>query len=129
MANELPGVGEVVWRDLTVPDAAAVRDFYTEVVGWTAREHPMGDYADYDILAPGGNRPVAGICHARGSNANLPAQWLVYVRVESVAAAAERCVELGGEIVDGPRSMGGSSFCVIRDPAGAVLGLLDTQGA
>ena len=38
--------------------------------------------------------------------------------------AAERCRELGGEVVDGPRMMGRHHFCVVRDPAGAVIGLV-----
>jgi predicted enzyme related to lactoylglutathione lyase len=67
---------------------------------------------------------VAGVCHARGANANLPAQWLVYVQVEDVEASARRAAELGGAVVDGPRGMGSLRFCVIRDPAGAVLALV-----
>jgi predicted enzyme related to lactoylglutathione lyase len=67
---------------------------------------------------------VGGICHARGSNSNLPPQWLIYVQVEDVARSAERCVELGGTVLDGPRSLGESRFCVIQDPAGAVMGLM-----
>ena len=83
--------GSIVWQDLTVPDASGLRDFYQAVVGWEAREHDMGDYADYEILPAGGEEAVAGICHARGDNAALPAQWLLYVAVEDVAACAERC--------------------------------------
>lgn len=115
--------GQIMWIDLTVPNAAAVRDFYRAVVGWEPSPVDMGDYADFNMLPPGSDRPAAGICHARGSNANLPPQWLIYIIVEDVAAAAARCVELGGAVVDGPRAMGGSQFCVIRDPAGAVCAL------
>ena len=45
----------------------------------------MGDYADYNINLPDGSSTVAGICHARGSNADVPPQWLVYIVVEDVA--------------------------------------------
>jgi predicted enzyme related to lactoylglutathione lyase len=76
------------------------------------------------MLAPGSDSPVAGICHARGANASLPVQWLVYVQVENVEASARRAQELGGSVVDGPRGMGSFQFCVIRDPAGAVLALV-----
>ena len=118
-----PAVGTIVWRDLTVEDAPAIRDFYSQVVGWEAREHDMGEYSDYDILSDGGET-VAGICHARGSNASAPPQWLVYVQVKDVDASAERCVALGGQVVDGPRDMGDSRFCVVQDPAGAMLALI-----
>jgi predicted enzyme related to lactoylglutathione lyase len=119
-----PGIGSIVWRDLTVEDAEAVSGFYREVVGWETRPHDMGDYHDFDIVAPGTGETVAGICHARGTNESLPPQWLVYINVEDVDRSAGRCVELGGSIVDGPRAMGSHRFCVIRDPAGAVSALI-----
>jgi len=46
------------------------------------------------------------------------------ITVADADASAAACVELGGELVDGPRDMGGYRFCVIRDPAGAVAGLI-----
>lgn len=118
-----PQIGSVAWRDLTVPNAAELRDFYCAVVGWKSAEHPMGDYADYNILAPESGECVAGICHARGPNANVPAQWLIYITVADVEQSAARCRALGGAVLDGPRSMGAARMCVIRDPAGAVAAL------
>ena len=117
-----PAPGTVGWFDLTVPDAAPVRDFYQAVAGWTAGEIDMGGYADYAMQAPGGET-VAGICHARGSNAAFPAQWLIYITVPDVDAAAARCTDLGGQVLVGPKSMGQARYCVIQDPAGAVAGL------
>ncbi len=121
---ELPPVGSVLWQDLTVPNAPEIRDFYCQVVGWTYTDHDMGDYADYNINLPDGSHTVAGICHARDSNANVPPQWLIYIVVENVDESVRRCVELGGKVVDGPREMGGQRFCVIQDPAGAVAALI-----
>ena len=117
-------VGTILWRDLTVEDADAVGAFYAAVVGWRTRPHPMGGYDDLEMVCPDTGRSVAGICHARGGNASLPPQWLVYVAVDDVEASAARCRELGGAVIDGPRPMGESTFCVVRDPAGAVLALL-----
>ncbi len=117
-----PPIGAIVWTDLTVGDAERVKDFYCQVVGWTATDHDMGDYNDFNIARPDGESAV-GICHARGTNGNIPPQWLIYVQVEDVAVSAKRCEELGGKVIDGPRKMGDGDFCVIRDPAGAVLAL------
>ena len=64
-----PAPGTVVWSDLTVADAGALRDFYAAVVGWETR----------------------------------------------------------GEVATGPRRMGPGALCVIRDPAGAVLGLYQSD--
>jgi predicted enzyme related to lactoylglutathione lyase len=123
MSDEKPIVGSIVWTDLTVPDAKAVRDFYAGVIGWRSAEHDMGEYVDYEIQnAEGGT--VGGICYARGMNERVPPVWLNYIRVESVEESARRCITLGGEVVDGPRVMGRVPFCVIRDPAGACLALV-----
>ena len=119
-----PNVGRIEWMDLTVDDASRLRDFYCSVVGWSSSEVSMGSYADFNINLPNSNDTVAGICHARGNNANLPSQWLIYVRVASVKDSTSECERRGGKVLDGPRRMGGSNFCVIQDPAGAVMALM-----
>jgi predicted enzyme related to lactoylglutathione lyase len=116
--------GKVVWFDLTVPDAANVRDFYASVVGWEPQPVAMGDYDDYAMDANG--ETVAGICHARGVNAGQPAQWLPYIAVADLDASLERCQAGGGSRVTDVRDMGdGARFCVIRDPAGALVALME----
>ena len=118
-------VGTVVWTDLTVQNADQIRDFYSAVVGWTATAHDMGEYADYEMMPPEADRPVAGICHARGMNANIPAQWMIYITVADLDQAMAQCEALGGRIVVGPTSLGGTQrSCVIQDPAGAVATLI-----
>ncbi|MEZ7831494.1 MAG: VOC family protein [Gammaproteobacteria bacterium] len=117
-------VGKVEWMDLTVPDAGQLQKFYTSVVGWSSNDVDMGSYSDFNLNLPGTEDTIAGVCHSRSNNDNIPSQWLIYVRVESVADSAERCKKMGGEVLDGPRRMGGSNFCVIKDPAGAVMALL-----
>lgn len=115
-------LGKVGWIDLTVKDAEAISAFYTAVIGWRRQAHPMGDYVDFNMSAE--NEPIVGICHALKENANLPPQWLVYINVASVQASVEQCVRLGGKVLDGPRMMGDGQFCVIQDPAGAVMALM-----
>jgi predicted enzyme related to lactoylglutathione lyase len=122
MSESMP-IGTIGWRDLTVPNAAEVKDFYCRVVGWDAEDHSMGDYNDFNIKSQDTGEVVAGICHARGTNAKIPPAWMIYIIVENVDRSAELCKELGGEVIDGPRDMGGSRFCIIKDPAGAVAGL------
>lgn len=124
--TEKTPIGQVCWRDLTVENAAEVRDFYAAVTGWKASPQSMGEYDDFNMKMPESGETVAGVCHARGSNANLPPQWLIYIAVEDVEKSAARCRELGGSVIDGPRAMGSSRSCVIKDPAGAVAGLIST---
>lgn len=119
-----PQVGTIGWHDLTVPNADEVRDFYAAVTGWTPQPLSMGDYNDYVMNAPGGDG-VAGVCHARGSNAGMPAQWLIYITVDDVDESMRQCEQRGGKVIAGPRDLGQyGRFCVIQDPAGAVAGLI-----
>ena len=120
MTDSQPVPGAIAWHDLTVEDADRLRDFYAAVAGWKPAPVDMGVYADFNMLGPDG-RPAAGICHARGINANLPPQWLVYIVVGDLAASLEKCEAMGGTLVADRRPSGG--FCVIRDPAGAVCAL------
>lgn len=121
---QAPEVGTISWADLTVADAPAVRDFYRAVVGWSASGFDMGGYEDFVMVTPASQAPIAGICHARGANAGLPAQWLVYITVEDVEASAATCETLGGKVLVAPRELGTQGrFCVIQDPAGAVAAL------
>lgn len=124
-----PNVGKVGWLDLTVNDANGLRDFYAKVVGWSVSELDCGGYNDFCMNTPGGEMTVAGICHARGDNAKLPASWLAYVNVESVATSLEQVKALGGKVVDGPRKLGGRDFACIQDPAGAFLALIEADEA
>ncbi len=119
-----PEVGAIGWADLTVENAEQVRDFYREVVGWKVTELSMGDYNDYCMNAPAGGKTVAGVCHARGTNADLPPQWLIYLTVADLERSMARCRELGGKVIAGPKGAAGQErYCVIQDPAGAVAAL------
>ena len=121
-ASDKPAPGQLAWHDLTVDDADGCRDFYADVVGWQVEPLSMGDYDDYVMKTPGGDA-VAGVCHARGSNAGMPPQWLIYVVVPDLAASLAAATAKGGEVVQEPRTMPGGTMGVVRDPAGAVLGL------
>ncbi|HEY9431457.1 MAG TPA: VOC family protein [Blastocatellia bacterium] len=124
--SEKASVGSVTWTDLTVENAERIRDFYSAVVGWTASGVDMGGYDDFNMNDPETGTPVAGVCHARGGNADLPPVWLIYVNVEDIEKSFAKCVELGGQVISGPKRMGGQGrYCVIRDPAGAALALFE----
>ena len=128
MAKGVKKVGEIVWVDLTVPDAGKVRDFYLSVTGWEADGFKVGDYEDYVIKTPENNDTVAGICHARAENAALPPAWLMYIKVENLDASVVAAQEKGGKVLTGPKAFGASRYCVLRDPAGAVFAVIE-EGA
>ena len=116
-------VWSIIWTDLTVENAEEVKKFYQEVVSWKSTPEDMGGYFDYHMSTPESGKRVAGICHSRGPNKDLPPQWLVYMIVEDMDRSISRCIKLGGKVVAGPKELGPSRFCVIQDPAGAVAAL------
>jgi predicted enzyme related to lactoylglutathione lyase len=116
-------VGKIGWIDMTVDDAGGLRDFYEKVVGWDVEETSMGDYADFTMKSPDDGDAVSGICHARGTNAEIPSGWLIYITVADVEASASACMANGGKVLVGPKGLAGGEFCVIEDPGGAVAAL------
>ena len=119
-----PEVGSITWYDLTVENADEVREFYKRVVGWTETPLDMGGYSDHCMNQPGDNKTVAGICHARGSNAGLPAQWLIYITVADLDESLKQVTESGGKVLSPIRQAGGGArFAVVQDPAGAAAAL------
>jgi len=115
-------IGRPVWFDLTVENAEQMSDFYSQVLGWEKQALDMGGYSDFVMNDAETKEGVAGVCHARGSNAYLPPQWLLYVTVENLDASLEKCQNLGGTIIGTKRKMGEQGhYCLIQDPAGAYM--------
>ena len=126
MSKEAPRIGAITWADLTVPNATEVREFYHHVVGYDVVDLDMGGYSDYCMNVPGTETTVAGVCHARGPNADLPPVWLIYITVADLAESVAKVTALGGKVIREPKSMGEwGSMAVIEDPAGAVAALIE----
>ncbi len=128
--DELSGArpfGRIAWLDLTVPSADDVRDFYREVVGWGVEPVEMDDaegrYHDYNMLG-GDDRPAAGICHARGPNAALPAVWMIYLPVGDLEESLRHVEAEGGTILTTMKdAQGNVAYAAVRDPVGAHFAL------
>lgn len=115
--------GEQAWLDLTVENATQVKDFYQSVIGWKSQAVSMGDYDDF-VMIPfeaesDDAQPAAGICHAKGSNSDIPPMWIPYFLVANIDQSVAATTENGGEVIGGIRSFGKDRFAIIRDPAGA----------
>lgn len=121
-------VGSIGWLDLTVADAAAMRDFYQQVVAWSVQDVEMkdggADYADY-IMLGGDGEPAAGVCHARGTNLDLPPVWMIYLPVGDLGESLRHVEEEGGKVLKATRGADGAfAYAVIQDPVGACLALV-----
>src|SRR5690606_18870698 len=96
-------------------------------VGWESEALEMkdeaGSYADYVVKDEAGNW-VGGVCHARGVNADLPPQWIVYINVADIQQSIDACRAHGGKVLKESKFDDGTlQYALIQDPAGAVLAL------
>lgn len=120
-------VGRIAWLDLTIPDAETTRDFYRQVVGWSAQDLEMkdadGSYADYVMLGGSGDQ-AAGVCHARGVNADLPPVWMLYLPVGDIAESLRRVEAEGGRIIKASKNKDGKYvYAAVQDPLGVAFAL------
>lgn len=121
-----------MWTDIAVENADELKDFYSQVFGWTVQEVPMedenGTYADYAMVNKNGDG-VGGVCHKRGVNIDLPSQWIVYFTVENVQKSIETCKNMDGSVLKETKNEEGELFyALLKDPSGAVIGIMQ-EGA
>ncbi|MEM1094077.1 MAG: VOC family protein [Bacteroidota bacterium] len=126
--DALAQVGYIAWLDLTVTNASATRDFYRQVVGWSVQDVEMDDggafYVDYNMIG-GDGHPVAGICHARGVNRDLPSTWMMYLPVNNLNESTRRVREEGGAVIKTIHGADGElTHAIVEDPVGAYLALV-----
>lgn len=116
--------GTIGWMDLTVPNATEVKAFYEKVAGWKAEPVNMGDYSDYNMTVNG--EPKAGVCHQKGTNKDIPSQWMIYINVPDLDQSRSDCEANGGKLITEIKSAGSMGhYCIIEDPAGAVCALFE----
>lgn len=111
------------WIDLATTDVDAVKPFYAALFGWSYTDMPMGPsytQAKMNGAKVAGMMPMMPAMQKSGH----PSMWSTYINVDSAADMAAKAVMLGGEIVmPATDVMGQGQLAVIRDTAGAVVGL------
>lgn len=115
--------GKLVWFDLVTDDAAAAQKFYGAVFGWTFVRN-----GDYTVISAGPEK-IAGIYRRDIPRGGAPAtHWLTFVSVPNTAAAAAYAEANGGKTVIRPKQMPGrGEQAILRDPAGALFGVVTSE--
>lgn len=118
--------GHVGWHELYAGDLDREFAFYARLFGWTKdRAVDMGAMGTYQTFAIGG-APVGGMM--KGCPQMSGPCWNYYIAVESVAAAAARATERGGQVLNGPQEVPGGAWVVqARDPQGAAFAMVSSQ--
>lgn len=118
-----PQHGAFCWNELNTNNAAGAKPFYQELFGWKYKESTDGmPYTEFGLDE---TRPVGGIFQLPEEMGNVPPFWMAYIAVDDVDASAKKVEELGGKIHRPPTDIPGvGRFCIIADPAGAVLSII-----
>jgi uncharacterized protein len=109
--------GRFIWYELTTTDVEGAKAFYGKVVGWGTREASMpgSRYTLFTTgdVSTGGVIDLPQDTKAQGARP----QWLGYLSVDDVDAAAHRVKELDGTVHVPPTDIADvSRFSVVADP-------------
>jgi predicted enzyme related to lactoylglutathione lyase len=117
-----PGAA-VRYMQIPAVDVGASARFYAEVFGWSIRTSSHGATSFDD-----GDGVVSG-AWVTGRPPSREPGLLVWLRVEDVAAALDRVVQAGGEVVSALEAQKPvEAIATFRDPAGNVLGVFHERG-
>jgi predicted enzyme related to lactoylglutathione lyase len=112
-------VDRPVWVDLSTPDPAAAREFYTRLFGWDVAVEQDPQYGGYAMARIDGE-DVAGIGPTMSPGA--PAAWSLYIGTADAAGLGDRVTAAGGEVVAPAFAVGDvGRMAVFRDPTGAFI--------
>ena len=110
-------IGLFSWNELVTTDVEGASRFYTSLFGWNTT--PFGP--EYTLFNKDGEN-AGGMLKA--PQPGMPAQWVAYVTVEDVDAAAAKATELGGRVMAPPFDVPEvGRIAVVQDPQGAAIGL------
>jgi uncharacterized protein len=118
--------GVFVWDELGTTDADGAQRFYEDVFGWTTKD--MGEeFGGYRIFQRG-EEQVAGLM--KNPDPSIPAMWTPYVGVDDTDATCKKATELGAEVFVEPMDVPTvGRFAILKDPQGAVFGILKGEPA
>jgi predicted enzyme related to lactoylglutathione lyase len=111
------GNGKICYIEMPATDIVRSAEFYRRVFGWNIRKRGDGATAFDD-----GVGEVSGAWVLGRPPASTPG-LMVYIMVDSVAAAVEAVVANGGEIVQPVGADAPEITARFRDPGGNVIGL------
>ena len=125
--------GSMAWNELWTRDTTGACAFYKDLFGWGEQVGEVGG-TFYTTFTRAG-RPVAGMVRTPEQWGGMPPYWLVYFSVERCDASSENARRLGGSVkvapidvairVPSPDVPGAVRVSVLRDPQGAVFGIVE----
>jgi predicted enzyme related to lactoylglutathione lyase len=115
--------------ELTTPDVAKAKSFYTSLFDWKLEDMNMGPGSTYTLIrvgegTGGGMMQTPLPAAPTASSPAIPTAWLPYVLVDDVTAMTAKAKSLGANVAkDVTEVMDAGSFSIVVDPTGAAIGL------
>jgi predicted enzyme related to lactoylglutathione lyase len=121
--------GSFSWVELATTDAAAAKQFYGGLFGWTHVDSPAGPDMVYTRFQLRGKDVAA--CYPQDKQQRergIPPNWMSYVTVAKADATAAEAKKLGGTPMMEPFDvMEHGRMAVIQDPTGAVFSIWEPR--
>jgi uncharacterized protein len=118
------------WHELNTWEPEAALAFYGRTLGWEFEPSTLPDGAGYWIARKDG-RPVGGVFELTAPDYDgVPSHWMTYLSVKDIDVAEVETSKSGGEIMRPPvRVPGVGKLAVVTDASGAMIGLIEPDGA
>lgn len=112
------------WVDLSTPDTAGAKAFYSGLFGWEAVDIPTDMGTMYTMLQIDGKN-VAGLGPQQpGMPDGTPAFWTSYVNHSNAEAIMGKVAEAGGQVIMPVMDvMEEGRMGILQDPTGAMVGV------
>jgi predicted enzyme related to lactoylglutathione lyase len=111
------------WNELNARDVEKALDFYTKVFGFGVQSNDSAGFAYHEVQV--GGKTVGGAMEMPpGVPAEVPTYWMPYFAVDDCDAAMAKVGKLGGGTMTEPMDIPAGRFGVVRDPYGAVFGVI-----
>jgi uncharacterized protein len=123
----MPEMNTFCWNELNAKYAAAGKEFYGIVFGWTAHDQLFGPMT-YTIFKKGDTQ-VAGMLQMTAEWGDIKPHWMPYIAVEDCDACAHKTVASGGKVCVPPSDISVGRSAVVEDPNGSFFSIirLNTQ--
>ncbi len=119
--------GKFIWADLVSSDPEASIEFYTAVFGWEIKQTGNAEETYYHVSNNG--KLIAGIVpRTSDDTSDKKALWVGHISTPDIHAATTTAENLGAHLALAPKEFGQRGLhAIIRDPQGAVIGLLQSS--
>jgi predicted enzyme related to lactoylglutathione lyase len=105
--------------ELSTSDIGKAKKFYSQLFDWKLEDMPMGNDMTYTVIKPA-EGPGGGMMQM----AEVPPQWLTYVKVDDIKTATTKAKSLGATIIKEAVEVPNMGwFTIMTDPTGAAIAM------